>query len=132
MRKMKKNKKLLVLFVVLALLMTGIVGCGGKAENSKYEGKWIATYAEAYGLTVEVKEIMGDDMRMELKGGGKMTMDVSGQSGSGKWSVEGDQFTLDVDGVTSTGTITETTLVFEDMLGMGVKFTFEKEGAGKK
>ncbi|MEG0157157.1 MAG: hypothetical protein RR661_05860, partial [Anaerovoracaceae bacterium] len=77
-------------------------------------------------------EIMGDDMRMELKGGGKMTMDVSGQSGSGKWSVEGDQFTLDVDGVTSTGTITETTLVFEDMLGMGVKFTFEKEGAGKK
>lgn len=124
-----KKKMRFVSAILMMLSMLFVTGCGSDtAEKSPYEGKWVAVIGEMLGMQTSVEEAVGGEMSLELKSRGKATIHIAEDSGKGKWAVEGDQFTLTIDGEEMVGTIGEDTITFDDMLGMGVKMIFAKEG----
>lgn len=125
--KKKITRFIWMISMVLALLLSG---CGGnkKKEESPYEGKWIAVSAQMMGISVSVEETFGGVFEFEVKNNGKVKVFIGEDTGTGKWSVEKGTFTLSIEGEDMIGTVGENTLSFDDMLGMGVKIIFAKEG----
>lgn len=125
---MKKKWNLLFLFAFIVSMIT-LAGCGKTAgEASPYEGKWIAVSAQMIGMSVSVDETFGGAFEFEVKNGGKVSFSVGEVTGNGKWSAKDDKFSLTIEGEEMVGTIGENNISFDDMLGMGVKVIFAKEG----
>lgn len=126
------RKKLnLLLGLVFIISMAALTGCGGSGkagEKNPYEGKWVAVSAQMMGISVSVDETFGGDFEFEVKNGGKVSFSVGDTTGNGKWSVEDDQFTLSIEGEKMVGTIGKDIISFDDMLEMGVKVIFAKDG----
>ena len=126
------RKKLnLLLGLVFIISMAALTGCGGSGkagEKNPYEGKWVAVSAQTMGISVSVDEAFGGDFEFEVKNGGKVSFSVGDTTGNGKWSVEDDQFTLSIEGEKMVGTIGKDIISFDDMLEMGVKVIFAKDG----
>lgn len=120
----------LVLTLILACFSLG--GCGGASgkaeENNPYEGKWVAVSAQMMGMSVSVEESFGDAFEFEVKNKGKISFTVGDETGKGKWSLNGDQFTLKIEGEDMVGTIGDNAITFDDMLGTGIKVIFAKDG----
>ena len=124
-------KKTIGIFMAALMLCAAFLcGCGEKEpeQASPYEGKWIGVVAEAMGMQIAVEDAFGGAFEFEVKKGGKVTFTVDDKSGSGKWSADGDKFTLTLQGETMEGTAGENCITFDDMLGTGVKVTFGKDG----
>lgn len=124
----KKISWLLGAIIIISLLLLGACG-GATGEKSPYEGKWVGVVIEGYGIVEPVEEALGEPMIIEVKNGGKATLIFGDESGSGEWTVEDDQITFDIDGVEMVGVIEEDIFTIDDMLGMGVKMIFAKEGS---
>lgn len=119
-------KKVSILLVAVILLFSG---CGTSEEKkSPYEGKWIGLVAETMGVQMSVEEAIGGAFEFEVKKNNKVEFTVGDEHGSGKWSVEENQFTLTIEGTEMTGEIGDNCITFEDMLEMGVKVIFAKDG----
>lgn len=119
-------KKVSLLLVAAILLFSG---CGTSEEKkSPYEGKWIGLVAETMGVQMSVEEAIGGAFEFEVKKNNKVEFTVGDEHGSGKWSVEENQFTLTIEGAEMTGEIGDNCITFEDMLEMGVKVIFAKDG----
>ena len=126
---MKKKMRCICMFICIISIVF-ITGCGGGSskEKSPYEGKWIAVSAQMMGMSVGIEDTFGGAFEFEVKSGGKVRVLIGEDTGEGKWSVEEDQFTLTIEGEDMIGVIREDTISFDDMLGMGVKIIFAKEG----
>lgn len=121
---MKKFNAVLSVVVLLAVIAFAFTGCGEKPTG--YEGKYVSVAGEMMGI-----ELTGDDISgwaIELDNGGKGKMEIEGETGNIKWSVEGETITVNVEGEEMKGTIDGDKLVFDDILGSGMKLTFAKEG----
>ena len=75
-----------------------------------------------------IDETFGGAFEFEVKNNGKVSFSVGDTTGNGKWSVEDDQFTLSIEGEKMVGTIGKDIISFDDMLEMGVKVIFAKDG----
>ena len=121
---MKKQISILLVFV----LLLGLAGCGS-AEPSALDGKWLAMGAEVMGLQMPVEDLMGGDFYFEIQGQGKQTIHVQDKSEKNTWSLEGDQFTLNIRGADPcVGTLNGDVIIFENMLGTGATMIFAREG----
>lgn len=123
------TKKISALLLVLCMA-AGLAACGGgggtAAESSPYAGKYISVAGEMLGIVLSGDDISG--FSLELKDGGKGTLDADGTSDSIKWSEAEGKLTIEVEGETIEGTFGEDTIVFEDFMGMGLTLTMAKEG----
>lgn len=119
-------KKLIAILLTLAMQLS-LVACGGTAEEDPNAGKYLGTIAEVFGMSMEMSEIYPGGTWVELKSGGKGTIMLDGDDFPVNWSLEGDTFTLTIDGVDSVGTLAEGVIVV-DLMDMGVEMTFLKEG----
>ena len=124
--KRKKSIMVIVLLCLVSLLFTA--GCGGSSEKSPYEGKWVAVAAQMMGMSIGVEDCLGGAFEFEAKSGGKASVSIGEETGSGKWSVEEKEFTLTIEGEDMVGVLGENTISFDNMLGMGAKIIFAKEG----
>ncbi len=124
---MKRYRKLfaIVLTGICVFYLTACGGSGGRAD-SEYTGKYIAVTGEALGVTVTGDDVSG--FSLELKENGKGTITVDGDSGSCKWTNDDTTLTLTADGEEMVASLGENTLTFDDLLNMGLKLTFAKEG----
>lgn len=125
---MKRKSSIIVAISLCLVSLLLTAGCGGSLEKSPYEGKWVAVSAQMMGMSVGVEESLGGAFEFEAKGGGKANVLIGEETGSGKWSVEDDEFTLTIEGEDMVGVLGENTISFENMLGMGAKIIFAKEG----
>ncbi|MDO4477932.1 MAG: hypothetical protein Q4B73_02680 [Lachnospiraceae bacterium] len=131
---MKKMSKL-VCALMLVIAMLAAVGCGGGGGSSSgggaaadpNEGKYIAMSAEMWGIQTPVTDIYENGFTFDLSGG-KVTMDADGSTAKGKYTIEGDTIKMDIDGVEMVGTIGNDLMTIDDLLGMGLKMVFAKEG----
>lgn len=127
-----KKKRIYVLLAFCMLLgtivLSGCVGNDGTKEKSPYEGKWVAILAEMMDIQVSVDEAFGGEFYFVVKNGGKADVTVGEDSSGGKWVVDGDQFTLTIEGRDMVGAIGKDSIIFDDMMDMGVKVIFAKEG----
>lgn len=115
-------KKLLGLIFAMFML----VACSSENADEKYVGKWISVAGEAYGVTLTGEEISG--FGLNLQNGGNAVLTVDGDSANVKWKNEGDVITVTANGTDMTATVKNDTMVFDNMLDMGLKLTFAKEG----
>ena len=123
---MKKIKGILSAIIAMMIAVTMLAGCGGGGEATGYEGKYISVSGEMMGMELTGEDIAG--WAIELNNGGKGNMEIDGETENIKWTLEGETITVNVDGEEMTGTFEDDKLVFDDILGSGMKLTFAKEG----
>lgn len=112
--------------MLLAVVMTlSLCACGGEKE-SPYTGKYISVAGTVLGMTMTGKDIEG--FSITLDEGGKGTMEVDGDKGDIKYTIEGTKITIKVDGEKIVGTIEDDVIEIEDMLGTGMDLIFAKKG----
>lgn len=107
-----------LLVAALFVLFTGILG--GKADDpnlGRYEG---------VSCVVLGTDLGAEDEWIELKTGSKATIFLMGEEYSGKWTLEGESFTLTQHGDEFTGTLKDGILTVDFS---GMLYTFAKDGA---
>ena len=115
-----------VIMILCTVFMLSSCDGGGRAD-SQYEGKYISVAGEAMGMTLTGEDISG--FGLELKNGGKGTMTIYGDSGNIKWTNDDENITVNIDGTDIVGVIGQDTITFDNVLDMGMKLTFAKEGS---
>lgn len=124
-------KKMISAFItgMLCLAMTACGGSSGRADEA-LTGKYIAVTGTAMGITLSGDDVAG--FTIELKSGGKATLEVDGDSANGKWVNDDSTITLTVEKVDMVGTLGEDTITFEnflqEMIGTSMELKFAKEG----
>jgi hypothetical protein len=108
-------------------MLFSLAACGGEAAEDPDAGKYLGITAKAFGMTMEMSEIYPGETWLELKSGGKGTIMLDGDEFPMKWVLEGNAFTLTIEGEDSVGTLADGVIVV-DLMGMGVEMTFLKEG----
>lgn len=122
----KSLKSVTVIGLVITMCMLTACGGGGRADD-KYIGKWVSVSGEALGVTLSGEDISG--FGLELKSGGKAQITVEGKSQGVKWTNDDTSITVKAGKTEMVGTLGKDTIVFDDMLGMGMKITFAREGS---
>ena len=121
-------KKLAAILLALAMLFT-LAACGEKDNDSDPNlGRYEGTTIEAMGVTMNLSDIYEGENYVELKSGGKCVMTLEGDAAEGTWTLNGEDITITIEGIDSTGTLKDGTLVV-DFMEMGMPMTFVKGGA---
>ena len=117
-----------LVFVLLIVLL--IRGCTGAVKDAfdPNLGVYNATTAEMYGMTVSVTDLWENGVSIELKAKDKCVFNIDGEKYNIKWTLDGTDINVKGKGLNCDGTLNQGTLVLEDVLGMGVNLTFQKEG----
>ncbi len=122
---MKKVQKQLALLAIAAMTCGLLAGC--KAEPDPNSGMYEAVSGEMMGFEMDVTDLYENGCSFDLKDGGKCKANLNGDTGSMKWTTDGDSIHIEGGGVELDGTIGDGVMVLEDMLGMGVTMKFECE-----
>ena len=117
-----------LVFVLLIVLL--IRGCTGAVKDALDPnlGVYNATTAERNGKTVSATDIFENGASIELKAKDKCVFNIDGEKYNIKWTLDGTDINVKGKGLNCDGTLNQGTLVLEDVLGMGVNLTFQKEG----
>ena len=120
-------KRLFAFLLALSMLLS-LAACGGCAEEDPNAGKYIGVSAAVGGFSLPMTDVYEGETWLELKSGGRGTIMLGGDDFSIKWSVEGEEITISVQGEDSVGTLKNGAVVV-DLMDMGCVMTFRKEGA---
>ena len=117
-----------LVFVLLIVLL--IRGCTGAVKDAfdPNLGVYNATTAEMYGIEMDVTDVWEGGVSIELKAKDKCVFNIDGDKYNIKWTLDGTDINVKGKGLDCDGTLNQGTLVLEDVLGMGVNLTFQKEG----
>lgn len=117
----------LVFILLIVLLIRGCTGAVKDAFDPNL-GVYNATTAERNGKTVSATDIFENGASIELKAKDKCVFNIDGDKYNIKWTLDGTDINVKGKGFNCDGTLNQGTLVLEDVLGMGVNLTFQKEG----
>ncbi len=118
-------KRIICLVLAAALLLSLAACSSGDDPNIGY-------YECLTGRTGDGPEVVIDDIFsggtwLELKAGGKATLSLDGSDGEVKWSVDGTEITVDIDGQECTGSISGGIIVL-NMMDSDMVLTFVRPG----
>ena len=117
----------LVFILLIVLLVKGCTGAVKDAFDPNL-GVYNATTAEMYGIEMDVTDVWEGGVSIELKAKDKCVFNIDGDKYNIKWTLDGTDINVKGKGLDCDGTLNQGTLVLEDVLGMGVNLTFQKEG----
>ena len=117
----------LVFILLIVLLVKGCTGAVRDAFDPNL-GVYNATTAEMYGIEMDVTDVWEGGVSIELKAKDKCVFNIDGDKYNIKWTLDGTDINVKGKGLDCDGTLNQGTLVLEDVLGMGVNLTFQKEG----
>ena len=118
-------KKILTLLLSVAMLLT-LAACGG-GEPDPNAGMYLGVSGEMSGITLTMEELFPGESYLELKDGGKADLVLEGDKIPGKWTLEGEDFNLVVEGEDCPGTLKDGVITF-DFAGSGITLVFAKDG----
>ena len=134
-----------VLSIVLVCIMVfSLAACGGDDNGSNsnggssagnavpadspFIGEWIGVGGEAWGLPMTAKDAAA--YTLSVKADGKAALTTEGSPLEVAWNTDGDKITLKQENidVSSTGTLKDGAILFDDLMDLGIKIYFAKEG----
>ena len=124
---MKKITALLMA-LTLALALCACGGGGGDTASDPNLGRYDADQIDFLGWT-DFSSVFEGESYIELKANGKGNIKLGGESGSLKWTLDGENITITVEGTDNTGTLKDGVITLDDFFNMGCAATFVKEGA---
>jgi hypothetical protein len=131
----KKNGGAIVFIILAALVVIGVVaylvaGRGGKTKaDDPVLGLYTARKAEVSGTTIGIETMWKNGFSIELKSNGKAALNVDGEKGSAKWTLDGESFTVKGSGVDCSGTLVDGTITLDNVMDSGVTIYLTKDGA---
>ena len=117
------NKNVIRHLITFMLMTFALAACG----SSGVAGKYVPVAGDMGGVAVSGEELYGFQIELENDGTGIMT--VLGKTSPAKWTSDGTNMTIDIDGEKMVAGIGQDSLTFDDMYGMGMKVIFAKEGS---
>ncbi len=104
-------KKILAMLLAVGLVVSMLAGCGGGADADN-PNLGVYKIQSLSGMTIEdLNDLLGEDysemITIELKAGGKGEMTVEGDGGKIKWSMDGDNITIEDASDSLTGTLVD-------------------------
>ena len=119
-------KKVFALMIALTLALCLCACGGGGEETDPNAGLYTCTGIEMMGLSFTPEEILEEgDASIELKSGGTCTFTMEDVSETFDWTLDGDVFTVELEGETFTGTLADGVIVL-DMMAMNMTFERRK------
>ena len=125
-----KQKVLRVFNVMLAMAMMIflLVGCGKEDDsNNPNLGLYTAFTGSMSGIEIEIADVYAGGFTIELKANGKAQLDIDGTTGKGKWTLEGNKFTISGGGFEGEGTLKDGVMILENVMGKGLNITLVSE-----
>jgi len=114
-------------FCILAILLTlSFAACS--APHEEHVGFYSCARLELDGEDFYVLDVYPDGCALRLSKWGQAWLDMEGKSFYGRWELEGDNFTLDINGELSQGTLKNGVCVLT-LASNGMEHSFLKEGA---
>ena len=117
-------KKYFTLLLVLALVLV-LFGCAS-GEPDPNVGVYEAVSGEAQGISVRIDSVFSGGFSIELKSGGKAVLRTGGEEYNLKWSVDGTSLRIEAADTDLAGSVSDGTMVLENVLDSGVNLTLEK------
>lgn len=117
-------KKLIAMLMVVTM-MVGLVACSSEPDPNA--GKYIAVTATALGIEMPIEDVLEGETWIELKNGGKGDLMLDGQKFGLKWTLEGEDITITIQGEDSYGTLADGAITV-DLMDLGCEYRFELEG----
>lgn len=118
-------KRMACLILVLAILLA-LSACGGEPDPNC--GVYKATTASMGGISIGVDSVFDGGFSIELKTGGKAVLSTGGSDYRVAWKLDGETITVSGSDASMTGTLSDGTMVLENVLGSGVDLTLVREG----
>lgn len=111
---MEKMTKITALLLTVALLL-GLAACGGPTYDESLLGVYTCYAVELMGYNMAADEVLSATSTLELKQGGKGTISVEGESASIKYTLDGENITVEIEDETAKGTLKEGVIDIEIM-----------------
>lgn len=122
----KKNIYRIAGLLLIVCLAFALAACG--EDKDPNAGVYNCTLVSTSGLEMDAASVFEQGVVLELNDNGKGNFTVDGEGGSIGWTLDGTDFTMDVDGETCAGTLSDGVIVME-LLDSGMMLTMEKETA---
>lgn len=125
-----KQKVLRVFNVMLAMAMMIflLAGCGKEDDsNNPNLGLYTAFTGSMSGIEIEIADVYAGGFTIELKAKGKATLNIDGTTGNGKWTLDGDKFSVSGGGVECSGTLKDGVMTLTNVMGSGLDITLVNE-----
>lgn len=125
-----KQKVLRVFNVMLAMAMMIflLAGCGKEDDsNNPNLGLYTAFTGSMSGIEIEIADVYAGGFTIELKANGKAQLVIDGTTGKGKWTLEGNKFTISGGGFEGEGTLKDGVMILENVMGSGLTVTLVNE-----
>jgi cell division septation protein DedD len=120
--------KRLLAILLAALMALSLAACTSGGSDDPNLGKYMGTRAEYSGMSLALENVLdGGETSIELKGGGKCTVILGGDSFNGKYALAGEDITFTIQREDYVGTLKAGVIRLEFQ---GMTLVFEKEGAG--
>ena len=136
----KKGSGKIVLIVIAAVVAMALLVTGAalvvfnfmgkdKVPSDPNAGVYQAVHADMWGVQTDVSGIWEKGFSIELMDKGKCKLSVDGKTSNGKWTLDGERFTVSGGGFDSSGTLKDGVLTLENVMDMGLTLTFLRDGA---
>jgi len=101
--------------VLLAVMALMLVACGGGSSDPNL-GRYACTTLEMSGVKLKYSDVSSKPSSITLKDGGKCVFELEETDFKGTYEISGSNITLNVDGITITGSIEDGVIeVFMDV-----------------
>lgn len=117
-------KRIFALFLAVVMLLS-LTACGGEPDPNA--GKYLGVRGEMNGVILTMEELYPGESYLELKDGGKGKLVLEGDAFNITWKLDGENFTMDIEGDACDGTLKDGVVIF-DFMNMGMLLTFALEG----
>ena len=130
----KKGGRILALVILALVALAAIIyifsgKSGGKTTTDSADlGLYVARSGEMNGLSINIDSIWDKGFTIELKEKGKADINIDGETGSAKWTLDGEKFTVKGSGIDCSGTLSDGVLTLENAMDSGVTITFTRDG----
>ena len=117
----------LVVIAALIFIFLSVKG-GTSVSDDSVLGLYSAQKAESSGFSISIESMWKDGFTIELKEKGKAEINVDGQKGSAKWTLDGNAFSIKGSGIDCAGTLSNGVLTLENVMGTEITLYFSKDG----